>query len=103
MNRRGMAVAPMQDPRVGALLGLSQKDLLSALRFVFEDGSQQTGAGAVLSVARELWWARPLTWASRIPGMMPAMQAGYGWVARHRSCPATAGTKLEMDHENRLR
>ena len=88
MNRRGLAVAPLQDPRVGALLGLSQKELLSVIRFVFEDGSQYAGADAVLAVVRELWWARPLLWVSRIPGMMPAMRAGYRWIAQHRRCSA---------------
>jgi predicted DCC family thiol-disulfide oxidoreductase YuxK len=88
MDRRGLAVAPLQDPRVGALLGLPEKDLLSAIRFVFEDGSQYAGADAVLAVVRELWWARPLLWVAKIPGMMPAMRAGYRWVAQHRRCPA---------------
>jgi predicted DCC family thiol-disulfide oxidoreductase YuxK len=88
MSRRGLAVAPLQDPRVGALLGLSQKELLSVIRFVFEDGRRYAGADAVLAVVRELWWARPLLWVASVPGMMPAMRAGYRWVAQHRKCPA---------------
>jgi predicted DCC family thiol-disulfide oxidoreductase YuxK len=88
MNRRGLAVAPLQDPRVGALLGLSREQSLSAIRFVSEDGIQHSGANAVLAVAREFWWARPLLWASRIPGMILAIRAGYRRVAQHRSCPA---------------
>jgi predicted DCC family thiol-disulfide oxidoreductase YuxK len=88
MKRRGLAVAPLQDPRVGALLGLSRKELLRAIRFVFADGTQCSGADALLAVARELWWARPLVWAARVPGAMPAMRAGYRWVAEHRRCQA---------------
>lgn len=87
MNRRGLAVAPLQDPRVAALLGLSQEELLSAIRFVL-DGSQYSGADAVLAVIRELRWARPLLWVARIPGMLPALRAGYRWAARHRQCSA---------------
>ena len=88
MNRRGLAVASLQDPRVATLLGLPRRELLSAIRFVAEDGRQYSGADAVLAVAREFSWAHPLVWLSRVPGMMTAMRAGYRWVAQYRSCPA---------------
>jgi len=88
MKRPGLAVAPLQDPRVGSLLGLSREELLHAVRFVLTDGSQSLGADAMLAVAQELWWARPLVWAAKLPGMMPLMRATYRWIARHRSCPA---------------
>jgi predicted DCC family thiol-disulfide oxidoreductase YuxK len=86
LARRGFAVAPLQDPRVGALLGMSHAELLRELRFLLSDGTQTGGADAVLAVAREIWWARPLVWFSRIPGVIKLLHAGYGWVARHRSC-----------------
>lgn len=88
MKRRGLAVAPLQDPRVAMLLGLSPKELLRAIRFVLTDGSHYFGAAAALAVARELWWARPLVWVARVPGMMSVIRAGYRWVARRRRCPA---------------
>jgi predicted DCC family thiol-disulfide oxidoreductase YuxK len=88
MERRGLALAPLQDPSVAALLGLSREELLSAIRVVFEDGTQYSGADAVLAVARRLGWATPLMWLSRFPGMMHAIRAGYRWVARHRKCSA---------------
>src|SRR5258707_6883635 len=59
MHRRGMAVAPLQDPRVGALLGLTPGGLLSAIRFVSEDGTQHASAESVLPVTHELCWVRP--------------------------------------------
>lgn len=40
MKRRGLAVARLQDPRVGALLGLSGPELLRTVRFVSADGNQ---------------------------------------------------------------
>jgi predicted DCC family thiol-disulfide oxidoreductase YuxK len=95
MKRRGLAVAPLQDPRVGALLGLSPQELLHAIRFVLADGSHYRGAGAVLAVAQELWWARPLVLLARLPGMMPVLRAGYRWVARRRRCPAEC---RNLDH-----
>jgi predicted DCC family thiol-disulfide oxidoreductase YuxK len=88
MKRRGLAVAPLQDPRVGALLGISREELLQAIRFVFADGRQCSGADALLAVAHELRWTRPLLWAAKVPGVMAAMRAGYRWGARRGRCHA---------------
>ena len=54
--RRGLAVAPLQDPRVGALLGLRRQELLLELKFLLSDGTQHGGADAVLAVARVAGW-----------------------------------------------
>ena len=83
-----MAVAPLQDARVGALLGLPKAELLRELRFLLSDGSQFGGADAVLAVAREIWWARPLVWLAEIPGMMEQLRRGYRWFAARRRCAA---------------
>ena len=90
LERRGLAVAPLQDPRVGALLGLPKSELLRELRFLLSDGSQTGGADAVLAVAREIWWALPLVWLGNIPGMMAVLRRGYRWTAAQRSCAAVA-------------
>jgi predicted DCC family thiol-disulfide oxidoreductase YuxK len=86
LERRRMAVAPLQDPRVGALLGLGREDLLHELRFLSPDGGRHGGADAVVAVAREIWWGRPLVWFSELPGAMRLLHAGYRWVAAQRSC-----------------
>ena len=88
LERRGMAVAPLQDPRVGALLGIGRNDLMRELRFLWSDGTQYGGANAVVAVAHEIWWGRPLVWFSKIPGAMSLLHAGYRWVAVQRSCAA---------------
>ncbi len=88
LARRGLGVAPLQDPRVGALLGMSQTELLKELRFLLSDGTQFGGARAVLAVARAIWWARPLVWLAAVPGMMRVLDAGYRWVAGKRGCEA---------------
>jgi predicted DCC family thiol-disulfide oxidoreductase YuxK len=88
MERRGLAVAPLQDPRVGALLGLSSDELLHTIRFVLTDGSQYLGAAAVLAIAQELWWARPLVWAAKLPGMPALLEAAYCRLAQRERCPA---------------
>jgi predicted DCC family thiol-disulfide oxidoreductase YuxK len=86
LGRRGLGVAPLQDPRVGALLGMSRRDLLKELHFLMSDGSHTGGASAVLTVAREIWWLRPLLWLSAMPGAMKFLHAGYKWVASRRGC-----------------
>ncbi len=88
MKRRHLGVAPLQDPRVGALLGRSLDELLYAVRFLAPDGSLHSGADAFLALAREIWWARPLVWLSRVPGVMSVMHAAYRWIARNRKCNA---------------
>ena len=93
LARRGLSVAPLQDPRVGALLGLSQTELMREMRFLQADRSQSGGADAVVAVAREIWWARPLVWLARIPGAMDLMRFGYLWVAARRKCE---GVKCEV-------
>ncbi len=85
---RGLALAPLQDSRVGALLGLSREELLREMRFLLSDGKQFGGADAAVALAREIWWARPLVWLAQIPGMMEAMRHGYHWIAARRSCHA---------------
>ena len=88
MERRGFGVAPLQNPRVGALLGMPRSELLRELRFLHSDGRHFGGANAVLAVARETWWARPLVWLAAIPGVMPLLRASYSWVGSQRSCAA---------------
>ncbi|MBZ5548865.1 MAG: DUF393 domain-containing protein [Acidobacteriia bacterium] len=100
MKRRGLAVAPLQDPRVGTLLGLSPEELLRAIRLVLTDGTHYVGAGAVLAVAGELWWAQPLVWVAKLPGMMSVTRAGYRWVAQRRRCPAERCTMDQVASRN---
>jgi predicted DCC family thiol-disulfide oxidoreductase YuxK len=83
---RGLGVAPLQDPRVGALLGLKREESLTELRFLLSDGTNFGGARAVVAVAREIWWARPFVWFAVLPGMMPVLDAGYKWIAVRRGC-----------------
>src|SRR5208282_3421030 len=91
LTHRNFAVAPLQDPRVSALLGMPPQELLRELRFLHSDGCQCGGANAILAVAREIWWARPLIWLAAIPGVLPLLHAGYRSVAEQRSCAAVAG------------
>ncbi len=98
LERRGMALAPLQDPRVGALLGMSREELLRELRFLLSDGTQFGGADACVALAREIWWARPLAWISNVPGMMEILRKGYRWIAANRKCAAASCPANEVSH-----
>src|SRR5438128_11337370 len=69
LERRGMALAPLQDPRVGALLGLSREELMREMQFLLRDGSRCGGVGAAVAVARESWWGRPRVGICGIAGV----------------------------------
>lgn len=88
MVRRGLDIAPLQDPRVSPLLGLSRDELLRAVRYLAPDGKRYAGADALLAVASEMWWARPLVWLVRIRAVRALIRVGYAWIARHRKCHA---------------
>jgi predicted DCC family thiol-disulfide oxidoreductase YuxK len=91
MKRRRLGIAPLQDPRVTSLLGISPQELLRAVRYLAPDGAQFSGADAFFALAREFWWGHPMIWLSRIPGAKAAMDAGYEWIARRRKCNAHLG------------
>ena len=88
LQKRGFALAPLQDPRVGALLGLSQSELLLEMRLLLSNGQQTGGADAAVALAHEIWWARPLVWLANLPGAMPLIRRAYRWIAAHRKCSA---------------
>ena len=95
MLGRGLAVAPLQDPRVAALLGIPRNELLRAIRYVGEDGLDCAGADALLELAGEFWWARPLVWTSRLRTAKRALRTGYEWIARQRQCHAETHCRHE--------
>jgi predicted DCC family thiol-disulfide oxidoreductase YuxK len=96
LSKRGMAVAPLQDARVAALLGLPRADLMREMRLLLSDGRQFGGADAAVTLAREVWWARPLLWFAKIPGVMAFLRRGYRWVAARRSCAAASCQRVPL-------
>ncbi len=96
LEKRGIALAPLQDPRVGALLGLSREELMWEMRFLLDNETRCGGADAAVALAREIWWGRPLIWLSKIPGMMEILRKGYRWVAENRKCAATSCRASEI-------
>jgi predicted DCC family thiol-disulfide oxidoreductase YuxK len=90
VERRGLALAPLQDPRVAALLGLPREELLLEMKFVLSDGRQYGGADAAVALAREIWWAQPVVWLAKVPGVMGVLRSIYRWIAMRRHCAAVS-------------
>jgi len=88
LERRGLAVASLQDPRVGDLLGMARAELLREMRVLLSDGRQYGGADAIVALAEEIWWVRPVVWFSRLPGGMGLLRDWYRTAAVHRHCAA---------------
>jgi predicted DCC family thiol-disulfide oxidoreductase YuxK len=99
LAKRGFALAPLQDPRVGQLLALPEDELLREMRLLLGDGRQFGGADAVIAIARDIWWARPVVWLSRIPGMMSVVRTGYRWIAAKRKCAAVSACDSDRDRD----
>jgi predicted DCC family thiol-disulfide oxidoreductase YuxK len=90
MERRGYALAPLQDPRVASLLGLRREELLLEIKFLAPNGRQYGGADAAVAVAREIWWAQPVVWLAKVPWIMRSFRSLYRWIAARRRCSATS-------------
>jgi len=88
LDRRNLAMAPLQDPRVGALLGMPRNELLREMRVLLADGRQCGGADAIVALAEEIWWARPVVWLSHLPGGLELLRSWYRTAAAHRHCAA---------------
>ena len=90
LYKRNFALAPLQDPRVGPLLGLGREELLREMRLLLANNEQFGGADAAVALAKDIWWAQPLVWLAAIPGMMNVLRRAYRWTAARRKCAATA-------------
>jgi predicted DCC family thiol-disulfide oxidoreductase YuxK len=95
LRRRGLALAPLQDPRVAVLLGMSREELLREMRFLLSDGRNYGGADAAIAMAHEIWWARPLVWLANLPGMMKLLRLAYRTIAKNRSCKSTTSDRKD--------
>ena len=86
LETRGFGLAALQDPRVQALLNLPPEDLLREMRVATAEGEIYGGAGAIVYLARQIWWAWPLYAAAKLPGVPLILDACYRWFADHRTC-----------------
>ena len=86
LEGRGFGLAALQDPRAQALLDVPPAALLREMRLATTEGKIYGGAEAIVYLSRQIWWARPIYIAAKIPGVMVMLKACYRWFADHRAC-----------------
>ena len=99
VERRGLALAPLQDPRVAPLLGLRPEELLFEIKYLDSDARQYGGADAAVTVAGEIWWARPIVWLAKFPWVMARMRSAYRRIAARRHCAAVSCSANPASHK----
>ena len=65
-------------------LGIRPDEFLDEVRLLTPEGRLFGGADAVLWLARQLWWAVPLSLFGRIPGVRRLLRAAYRQAAERR-------------------
>ena len=75
LGRRGVALVAYSD-------GSKEEEM----RLHWMDGRDFGGIDALLKLAEEIWWARPLGALSRIPGVVGLWKWLYREFARRRHC-----------------
>jgi len=86
LARWGIGVIPLQTDWVRSLLAERNEPLLKEIRFLNAKGDLTGGAEALVEVAKKFWWAQPIAWVARVPGVMPLLRKAYAAVAARRHC-----------------
>jgi len=86
LRQHGFEPAPLQQPWVGAKLGMPVNTLLSDIRLLTSTGELVSGARVYLYVTRRIWWAWPFYAIFSLPGFNWLIEVGYHWFARNRYC-----------------
>ena len=73
---------PLQDARATELSGQPRQRLGEAAHLVRPDGAVFAGAAAAREAFRYLRGGRMVAFMAGLPGMMPAAEWVYAWVAR---------------------
>jgi alginate O-acetyltransferase complex protein AlgI len=84
--KRGFYFEPLQREWVQKRLNLTPEQALEEMRVLTEGRQVFGGADAVIFLARQLWWARPLASIARFAFIHSWLDRSYRWVAAHRTC-----------------
>jgi predicted DCC family thiol-disulfide oxidoreductase YuxK len=84
LQRRGLAIAPLQSAWVQERTGLSPADLLSDIRLLQPSGQLLSGADVYRYLMRRIWWTYPCYLLSKVPGLSQLFEWAYRTFARHR-------------------
>jgi predicted DCC family thiol-disulfide oxidoreductase YuxK len=86
LESRGFGLAPLQSPRVRALLNLPDGELLREMKLLAADGTVLGGVDALTHLARNIWWAWPVYALAQLPAVRALLAAAYRWFAVRRRC-----------------
>ena len=92
LGHRGFACVPLQTDWVRERLNLPEDELMLEMRVLESSGKVVGGAAAVLLLAGRFWWALPLVWLAKLPGIFRLLDAAYRWGAARRYCAHGACT-----------
>ena len=99
--RRGFHFEPLQQPWVRERLNLTPEQALEQMRVLTADERVFCGADAVIFLARQLWWAAPLTALARFAFIKDFLERSYRWVAAHRTCAINRAAKRPLPARTR--
>lgn len=85
-DARGFCFEPLQKSSVQARLRLTRTEALEEMRVLTVDGTIFHGADAVIYLAHQVWWAKPLAFLARLPWLHSLVHRTYRHVAAHRHC-----------------
>ena len=84
--RRHYLTAPLQRGWVQERLQLDADAALIEMHVITADGTHLGGADAVVFLAGQIWWVRPLALLAKIPGGMRLLRVAYRFIAGRRYC-----------------
>src|SRR4051812_44714334 len=84
LTRRGFKVIPLQTHWLQERFGLATP--YSEMAFVTHRGAYHGGVDALLKISGAYWWARPIVFLGRLPGIHSMLSSIYRRIAKHRSC-----------------
>jgi alginate O-acetyltransferase complex protein AlgI len=99
--RRGFHFEPLQREWVRERLNLTPQGALEEMRVLTPEGQVFGGADAVVFLARQLWWTRPLASIARFAFIHAWLDRSYRWVAAHRTCAINLGTTQSLPARTR--
>jgi predicted DCC family thiol-disulfide oxidoreductase YuxK len=93
---RGFTFEPLQREWVRRRLNLTEEETLEEMRVLTREGEVFGGADAVILLARQIWWAVPLSWLARLPSVRARLHRLYRWIAARRTCAIDDAPTLSL-------
>jgi predicted DCC family thiol-disulfide oxidoreductase YuxK len=95
LRKHGFALVPLETPWVRERLAKCGGELLSEMRLLTPHGNIYGGADALIALAQQIWWARPLYWFARLPLVRAALRKVYAGSLDAEAASA-ADVRLEL-------